>query len=156
MTPRFIFDENVVILAQQGRDACGNTSPVCTDLVQRVIEICHTIVVDDVLWDKYFEQLYNPGHHHPTQGPFLVRSLCNALMVSEKVVGLGHAAPIMDDEGSIPKGSQDDAYLVRLAAETGATLVTADGALHDDLASCGLLSKYSLTIVSPKDALELL
>ena len=156
MTPRFIFDENVVILAQQVRDEHGNSSLVCTDLVLRVIEICHTIVVDDILWKKYLKQLNRPSHHHPTLGTFLVRSLRHALNIVEKVDGIGHAAPIVDDEGSIPQGSQDDAYLVRLAVETGATLVTTDGALHDDLASCGLLSKYSLTIVSPKDALGLL
>ena len=113
-------------------------------------------MVDDVLWDKYIEQLNHPGYHHPNLGPFLIRSLWNALTVSEKVVGLGHTAPIMDDEGSIPSGSQDDAYLVRLAVETGATLVTTDGPLRDDLVSCGILSTYSLTVVSPEDALELL
>ena len=156
MTPRFILDENVVILAQQGRDEYGNTNPRCADLIQQVIEICHTIVVDDVLWDKYDEQLNHPGYHHPILGSFLIRSLWNALTVSKKVDGLGHTAPIIDDEGSIPNGSQDDAYLVRLAVETGATLVTTDGALRHDLASCGILSKYGLTVVSPEDALELL
>ena len=120
MTPRFILDENVVILAQQGLDKYGNTNPACADLIQKIIEICHTIVVDDVLWDKYIEQLNHPGYHHPNLGPFLIRSLWNALTVSEKVDGLGHTAPIMDDEGSIPSGSQDDAYLVRLAVEKGA------------------------------------
>ena len=156
MTPRFILDENVVILAQQGLDKYGNTNPACADLIQKIIEICHTIVVDDVLWDKYIEQLNHPGYHHPNLGPFLIRSLWNALTVSEKVDGLGHTAPIMDDEGSIPSGSQDDAYLVRLAVEKGATLVTTDGPLRDDLVSCGILSKYSLNVVSPEDALELL
>ena len=156
MTPRFILDENVVILAQQGRDEYGNTNPRCAYLIQQVIKICHTIVVDDVLWDKYDEQLNHPGYHHPILGSFLIRSLWNALTVSEKVDGLGHTAPIIDDEGSIPSGSQDDAYLVRLVVETGATLVTTDGALRHDLASCGILSKYGLTVVSPEDALELL
>lgn len=156
MTPRFILDENVVILAQQGRDEYGNTNPGCADLIQQIISICHTIVVDDVLLDKYFEQLYSPGYHHPNLGPFLIRLLCNALEVSEKVDGHGHIAPTINDEGSIPDGSQDDVYLIRLAVETGAVLVTTDKALRDDLASCGILSKYALTVVSPKDALELL
>ena len=156
MTPRFILDENVVILAQQGLDKYGNTNPACSDLVQQIIEICHTIVVDDVLWDKYVDQLNHPGYHNPNLGPFLIRSLWNALTVSGKVDGLGHTAPIMDDEGSIPSGSQDDAYLVRLAVETGATLVTTDGPLHEDLASSGILSKYNLTLVSPEDVLGLL
>ena len=70
--------------------------------------------------------------------------------------GLGHTASIMDDEGLIPSGSQDDAYLVRLVVETGAILVTTDGALRDDLESCGILSKYDLTVVSPEDAMGLL
>ena len=29
MNPRFILDENIVILAQQGLDEYGNTNPVC-------------------------------------------------------------------------------------------------------------------------------
>jgi rRNA-processing protein FCF1 len=89
-------------------------------------------------------------------GPFLIRALYNALTVSEKVEGLGHTAPTMDDEESIPRGSQDDAYLVRLAVETRAILVTTDGALRDDLESSGILSRYDLTVVSPEDATGLL
>ena len=92
MTSRFILDENIVILAQRGRDEYGNTNPGCADLVQQIIEICHTVVVDDVLWDKYIEQLNHPGHLHPNSGPFLIRSLHNALTVAEKVDGLGHTA----------------------------------------------------------------
>ena len=156
MTPRFILDENVVILAQQGQDEYGNINPGCADLVRRIIDICHTIVVDDVLWQRYDEQLSHPGYYHPTLGPFLIRALYNALTVSAKVDGLGHTAPIMDDEGSIPSGSQDDAYLVRLAAETGAILVTTDGPLRDALASSESLSKYDLIAVTPEQALGLL
>ena len=88
MIPSFILDENIVILAQQGLDEYGNANPECADLMQQIIEICHTLVVDDVLWDKYEEQLYRPGYHHPTLGPFLIRALYNALTVSEKVDGL--------------------------------------------------------------------
>ena len=156
MTPRFILDENVVILAQQGRDEYGNPNPTCADLIQQIIKICHTIVVDDVLWDKYMEQLTRAGYHDPNDGPFLIRSLSHALTVSEKVDGVGHTAPIMDEERLIPRGSQDDAYLIRLAVETRATLVTTDGPLRDALVSSGILSKYSLTVVSPEDALGLL
>ena len=156
MNPRFILDENIVILAQQGLDEYGNVNPVSADLVQQIVEICHTLVVDDVLWDKYDEQLNRLGYHHPNMGPFLIRTLYGALTVPEKVDGLGRIAPAFDDEGLIPAGSRDDTYLVRLAVETGATLVTTDGALQDDLTSCGILSKYGLTVVSPEDALGLL
>ena len=156
MNPRFILDENIVILAQQGLDEHGNTNPQCADLIHQIIKICHTIVVDDVLLSKYIDQLYRSGHHHPTQGPFLIRLLYDALIIPEKVDGIGHTAPIFDDEASIPNGSQADAYLVRLAVETRAILVTADRPLRDHLASCGIQSKYGLTVVSPEDALRLL
>ena len=155
-TPSFILDENVVILAQQGQDQFGNTDLLCADLIQQIIQICHTIVVDDVLWQKYDRQLNIFDHHRPNAGPYLIRALYDALMVSGKVDGIGRTAPVLEDEGSIPRGSQDDTYIVRLAAESGAILVTTDEALRDDLESCGFLSKYSLTVVSPEDALGLL
>ena len=154
MTPRFILDENVVILAQQGLDEEGNPSPVCAELVQQIIEICHTIVVDDVLWNKFDEQLNRPGYQLPQAGPNLLRVLWNALAIVNKVDGLGHTAPSFDEEGSIPPGSIDDTYIVRLAVESGAILVTTDGALRDDLRESGIQDTYGLTVVSPDEALE--
>ena len=156
MTPRFILDENVVILAQQGLDEHGNSSPACADLILRIIEICHTIVVDDVLWFKFDVQLNNPSYHDPELGPFLIRVLWDALTIAEKVDGFGHTASAFYNEESIPPGSQDDTYLVRLAVETRAILVTTDTPLRDDLNSCGIQSTYGLTVVSPEDALGML
>ena len=153
MTPRFILDENVVILAQQGLDEKGAPSPVSAELVQRIVEICHTIVVDDILWEKLDEQLNRPGHQLPQAGPHLLRVLWNALTTANKVDGLGHTAPSFDEEGSIPPGSLDDTYIVRLAVESGAILVTTDGALRDDLRESGIQDTYGLTVVSPDEAL---
>ena len=155
-SPRFILDENVVILAQQGLDEYGNPSPVCADLIQQIIEICHTIVVDDALWFKLDDQLNSPGYNHPELGPFLVRVLWNALTIPEKVDGLGTTTPPFTDETSIPPGSQDDTYLVRLAVETRAVLVTTDAPLRQDLESSGIRSEYNLTVVPPEEALGLL
>ena len=156
MTPRFILDENVVILAQQGIDERENPSPVCAELVQRIIEICHTIVVDDVLWDKFDNQLRRPGHQHPQAGPYLLRVLWNALTIVKKVDGLGHTASSFVEELSIPPGSADDTYIVRLAVESGAVLVTTDGPLRDDLRESGIQGAYGLTVVSPDEALGML
>ena len=36
MNPRFILDENIVILAQQGLDEYGNVNPVSADLVRQI------------------------------------------------------------------------------------------------------------------------
>ena len=152
MTPRFILDENVVICAQLGVDQNGDPSPVCADLLQRIIDICHTLVVDDVLWDRYEEQLHRPRHEHATSGPYLMRVLWNALATAGKIDGLGHDAPSFDDEGVIPAGSQDDTFIVRLAVETGAMLVTADEPLRQDLRDSGLAAKYGLSVLSPEEA----
>lgn len=153
MTSRFILDENVVILAQLGLDENDAPSPVCSDLVQRIIEICHTIVVDDVLWDKIEDQLYRPGHQDPQLGPHLMNVLWNTLTIAEKVDGIGHNSPAFDGEESIPSGSRDDTHIVRLAVDSKAILVTTDGNLRDDLAASGIQSAHGLTVVSPEEAL---
>ncbi len=156
MTPRFILDENVVILAQQGLDERGNPSPVCAELVRRIIEICHTIVVDDVLWDKFDGQLNRPGYQLPQAGPNLLRVLWNALTIVNKIDGLGSTAPPFGEEGLIPSGSIDDTYIVRLAVEFGAIFVTTDGPIRDDLRDSGIRDAYGLTVVSPDEALGIL
>ena len=154
MTPRFILDENVVICAQLGVDREGAPSPVCADLIQQIIDICHTLIVDDVLWDKYEEQLHRPRHEHPETGPHLMRVLWNALTTIGKVDGLGHTSPSFNEEDTIPDGSGDDTFIVRLAMDTGAILVTADEPLRDDLRLSGIESKYGLTALSPEEALH--
>ena len=156
MTPRFILDENVVILAQQGLDENDAPSPVCADLFHRIIAICHTIVMDDVLWDKCADQLNRPGYHHTQLGPHLFGVLRNAFTIPDKIDGLGHTAPSFCEEGAIPSGSLDDAYIVRLAVETRAILVTTDGKLRQDLEVSGIQSAHNLTVVSPEEALRVL
>ena len=61
--------------------------------------------------------------------------------------------PPFPEESDIPQGSQDDAFIVRLAVETGAILVTADQPLRNDLASSGIQTRYNLNILSPEAAL---
>lgn len=153
MTTRFVLDENVVILAQLGTDDQGDSSLACLDLIQRIIEICHTIVVDDVLWVKYMDQLYRPRNQDRQSGPGLALVLRRALEHSNKVDGIGHIAPEFQDENKIPTGSQDDTFLVRLAVETGAILVTTDTPLRDALTECGIQETHNLIVVSPEQAL---
>ena len=141
MTPRFILDENVVILAQRGTDDHHNPSSICSDLVQNIIQICHTLVVDDVLWSYYEDQLYNQAYQDADLGPQIMFALWDARTTDGKVDGIGRTAPSFPEEGAIPCGSQDDTYLVRIAVETGAILVTTDTPLRDDLAQ----SDYGLT-----------
>ena len=153
MTPRFILDENVVILAQQGLDEHGDPNPVCLELVRRIIEICHTIVLDDVLWEKFDNQLNRYGHQSPQHGPSLLRLFWSALQTDNKIVGLGQTAPPFDEESSIPPGSVDDLHIARIAVDTRAILVTTDGKLRCHLQQSGIQTTYGLTVATPEEAL---
>ena len=115
-----------------------------------------TVVVDDILWDKYYDQLNYPGHRHVVRGAFLILRFWQLLQVPRRVEGLGHTAPGFPEENDIPPGSRDDVFIVRLAVEEaakGTILVTADRPLRSDLASCGIQAQYGLNVGSPEDAL---
>ena len=142
MTPRFILDEDVIILAQMGTDHRGNPSTACFDLLAEIVRICHPILVDDVLWARYLHQLNQPEHQGPGTDPQFRFILRNALRIPDKISGHGHTAPPFTEEDTIPAGSQDDAYLVRIAVETRAILVTTDIPLRDDLTQAGIQSEY--------------
>ncbi len=160
MTSRYILDENVVIFAQNGRDEYENPSRVCSDLVEKIFDdTFRALVVDDVLWQKYEDQLYDPAYHHADLGPHLMTRLWEALQIDGKVEGKGHTAPPFSEENDIPQGSRDDTFIVRLVvaeAERGTMLVTADRPLRDDLASSSIQTRYALNVLSPEGALAAL
>lgn len=154
MTRQFILDENVIILAQRKADPQGNYDATCVHLIGRIIEICHTIVVDFNLWGKYQQQL----GRIPTAGlgpPNLFHLLQGARQRAGKISFLPNA-PSFPEEANIPQGSQDDKEIVRLAVSTGAILVTTDNPLIADLVSVGITEQYQLRIVTPDQAPSLL
>ena len=160
MTARYILDENVVIYAQRGLNEHDEPNIDCRDLFERIAnEDGRTLVVDEVLWGKYDDQLYNPAYFHPERGPFLRIRLWELVRRTGKIDGLGHTAPPFTEEGDIPSGSQDDVFIVRLAVEEsgrGTTLVTSDRPLRDDLATSSIQTRYGLSIRSPEAALTAL
>ena len=67
------------------------------------------------------------------------------------------SAPPFDGEETISQGSQDDVQVsVRLAVQTKATLVTADGPLKRHLETSDLEVLRDLRVVNPQEALGLL
>ena len=160
MTPKkeFILDENVLIFAQTGLNEYENADPTCANLVNSIIRICHTIVIDLALYQRYQRQL-NSGRHRPTNlGSALLPQLMGAAQIPGKYDGFHRiAAPPFDGENEIPQGSQDDVPVsVRLAVATRATLVTADTPLRQHLTTSGIQSRYNLNILSPTSALSTL
>ena len=152
MTLQFILDENVVILAQRRENDRGEPDPTCLNLFAQIITICHTIVVDYDLWNQYQHQLSPLSQTQTQEGSLVLAVLDNASRMAGKIDFRNNAAPF-PEEGSIPQGSQDDVDVVRLLVETGATLVTTDVSLRNDLNSCGVQETYSLQLLSPEEAL---
>ena len=157
MTPKkeFILDENVLIFAQTGLNDQGKPDPSCSDLVNSIIGICHTIVIDLALYGRYQHQLNQPRHRPTVRGSAVLPILLKAARIIGKYDRFDRAsAPPFEGEETIPPGSQDDVPVsVRLAVETGATLVTTDGPLREHLATSGIQDRYNLHVLSPQEAL---
>lgn len=153
MTQRYILDENIVILAQKQENDSEERDSTCRQLLNDIIEICHTIVFDPLLWDKHYEQLRSLSSYQPHGPRSVLRLLQLATQVDKKIEMSSYNAPSFPEEAAIPQGSQDDVPIVRLAVETGATLVTTDRPLLADLNSCGVQEKYGLQVMSPDEAL---
>ena len=152
MTLRFILDENVFICAQLETNIRGEPDSTCLELLQRILDICHPIVFDDELYARIQRQLNRPSHQLRGFGAALLRTLSVAAARQGKLEYLEVAPPFAGEE-DIPQGSQDDRFIVRLAVESGATLVTADEALRDDLTSSSIQARYGLNVLSPDEAL---
>jgi len=155
MTQRFILDENVVILAQKVEDDSGRHDITCLRLLTQIIQICHTLVVDPILWKKYQSQLSGLTSSGSPVGVGVLRLLANASRTDGKIV-VEPDADSFPDEARIPPDSLDDLPIVRLTIATGASLVTTDQALIDDLRGCGLTTTYGLDLWSPDEAIDTL
>ena len=154
MTPRFILDENVIILAQIQENDRGEKDRACFDLLNQIIKTGSPIVVDPILWRKYMRKL-GRLRADAIIPPHLAGVLKNLMMTAGKLE-FQRDAPQFDEETAIPQGSQDDVENVRLAVATGAILVTTDQPLINDLETAGILETYNLQVVLPGDALNLL
>ena len=153
MTQQFILDENVFICAQLETNARGESDTTCLELLQQILEICHPIVFDSVLYEKIQHQLNPPAHQRRGFDSAILRTLGQSLARPDKL-DYRETAPPFPEESDIPQGSVDDAYIVRLAVASGATLVTTDGPLRDDLAACSIQGRHGLIVLSPEDALS--
>ena len=151
MTQQFILDENIVILAQKLENEREEPDTTCRELIDKIVEICHSIVFDLPLWDKYYSQLAQLQQYDPHGARSILRLMYLAAEVAGKLQR--YDAGEFPEEADIPQGSQDDVPVVRLAVHTGATLVTTDEALREDLNSCGIQKRYGLRVFSPEEAL---
>ena len=82
--------------------------------------------------------------------------LCHKQEQGRDKLDVRQIPPTFAGEEDIPQGSKDDTYIVRLAVESGAALVTADEPLREDLATSGIQARYNLRVLSPEGALAAL
>mgnify|MGYP001292423702 FL=1 len=113
-------------------------------------------MLDPYLWNKYQSKLSSPGHAYPDTGARVLRLLHSAVQMAGKVDVRPSNAALFPEESAIPAVSQDDVEIVRLAVETGATLVTTDRPLCADLHDSSIVGTYGLRGALPSEALALL
>ena len=115
-------------------------------------------MIDVALYAKYMQQLNQYRHRPTTFGSPMQSVLSGATRVIGKYDRFDRtSAPPFEGEETIPQGSQDDVPVsVRLAVQTGATLVTTDGPLKRHLETSDLEMLRRLQVVTPQEALGLL
>lgn len=154
MSPAFILDENVIILAQKQENDRGDPDLTCLILLNRIIDICHPIVLDSILWGRYLHQL-NGLPEADMVLPSLLATLNSPALPTGKLAWQNNA-PAFPEETAIQRHGVVDVAIVRLAVATGAILVTTDQPLRDDSAATGIQETYNLQVVPPDEALHLL
>lgn len=154
MTQQFILDENVIILAHKQQDDHGVPDRACRNLLERIIDICHPIVVSPGMMEKYSEKVSALPKSSPDTSHVLA-TLASAWRRADKVDNQPDAVPF-PEESAIHRYGWRDVEIVRLVVATGAILVTTDRRLLEGLETTGIRERYNLQVVSPDDALNLL
>ena len=160
MKTGYIPDENVIILAQIQEDDQGNPDLTCLRLIRKILDTpAARIIVDESIWDKYWEQAQKQQFHSLPRN--LLYELSNTDIGKPDPDGswphkitLLPNAPCFPEETQIPAGSQDDLQFIRLAVHTRATLVTTDQPLIQELQAAGITQQYGLSLLTPAQALR--
>jgi hypothetical protein len=144
----FVLDENIPILAVEGKDDQGNPDLTADDTIKEIGRNCHRIAVSRELADRYWHRLKGLerrgyyGHEPLSYFAQLVKN-------SDKVVSPLGPAP---DLPAALRIKPDDVIIVQCALAAGAALVTTDRPLRDAITACPALG---LRVLSPAEALAL-
>jgi hypothetical protein len=144
----FVLDENIPILAVEGKDDQGNPDLTADDTIKEIGRNCHRIAISRELADRYwhrvkgFERSGYYGHEPLSYFAQLVKN-------SDKVVSPLGPPPDLPAALQI---NADDVIIVQCALAAGAALVTTDQPLRDAIEACPALG---LTVLSPAEALAL-
>jgi hypothetical protein len=118
----------------------------------RIIDICHSLVLDSPIWQKYFSQLSGLTKIS-YQAPHLLHTLKNLSTNAEKLV-FEDKPPELPEEASLSSKALDDVEFIRRAIASGAALVTTDNPLREELQEKGIIARYGLEVLSPGELLR--
>lgn len=150
MKKTFVIDEDVFLFAQKGEDDKGNVDITASKLVHDIFYNCHAIAVNYQLEKKYSQKMSALQKSGKLIGVNILGLIHQAFSNPNKGKWIQDVRKI-ECEGEIPK---DDLYLVRLAVNTGAILVTDDDHLKASIEKSCLMKRYNLTVLFPADAIK--
>jgi hypothetical protein len=146
----FVVDENVLIFALKVENAQGEVDLTALTALSDILTNCHSIAVDDELFNKYMQKCKALSKGNCKIVPNLISLLNIALWNQSKSIWFSNP-PIVQSENDI---HQDDPFIVRLAVATAAILVTDDNRLRESIERCGISARYNLKVVSSQQAIE--
>jgi predicted nucleic acid-binding protein len=140
MKHTFVLDENVFVFAIKMRDERGRVYDAPARLIESIAKNCHKIVVNTELYRRYCRH----ADHIPKEvvASKAMRVIFHMLQNASKSIW-NECTQECNFEGTIP---QDDRPIARLAACTGAILVTKDKDFE--------VAAARLKVVSPEKAIE--
>jgi predicted nucleic acid-binding protein len=145
----FVLDENVLIAACKGRNAKNEEDYSSSTLFLQIAQNCHRIAWNDRLKGKYIEK----SEILKTNKDF------NLFMKAYKILFhlMTKAEKNLQNENYLDCGPdlEDDKHVISLAVFTNGILVSEDGRLMKRLLDKGLIPKYDIKIVEPKEAVLL-
>ena len=148
MKHRFLLDIMVIYHAVEGIDEAHNPDATSADLLDLIGSNCHTVVVDNVLAERYSSHLKKlfaiPSLLYKT-----TEILTAIFYNSSKLFIEAAAAPELPEGITVPK---EDEYIVRAALISRPLVVTAEEKLKNAINNQPILGLRALT---PAEALEL-
>lgn len=149
MAQRFLLDENILYEAIRGVDKYDNPDGTAAELLRRIYEICHVIVIHHSLLDRYWAHLSPLAQNHATALE-AIQFINDFIKNSSKCILEYDELPDLPEEAKIP---EEDIPIVRAALISRPTIITDDEELQTSIrAHVGL----SLAAHSPSQALELI
>jgi hypothetical protein len=146
----FLIDENTFRFACTGKDEAGNTYWLPLQLVANIAANCHKIVLFNELRSKYSRHADALERTRQTAVLNVISVINELLSNSDKVIYLPEIFTV--DLTSAP---EDDRQIVQAAIQAKAILVTDDCRLLKAVRESGIIGKWNLRAMLPRDAIAL-